>query len=265
MKTESGGEGGRDMAFELEKYTAPDFAALGLESAADARTAEAPLDGVAPENYHAMSIFPEYFRVGGKWVLAAESRMDCVPVLTDGGRVDVREPRRLKKGERVFTGRTEDGSQGIFVWPYGFEQKKGNGDVFAFRQGRSRETAFSRETSAEKPTVPPISSAREISAAKSARLLFRIGGALPAACVSCDGRLSLPSGESLAVRASRSKSSEAAARAFSLRRKMFRMPRFACRDLFCVSGSGILETETVGLRFIRRRRESVPAFRALYP
>lgn len=127
MKTESGGEGGRDMAFELEKYTAPDFAALGLESAADARTAEAPLDGVAPENYHAMSIFPEYFRVGGKWVLAAESRMDCVPVLTDGGRVDVREPRRLKKGERVFTGRTEDGSQGIFVWPYGFEQKKGNG------------------------------------------------------------------------------------------------------------------------------------------
>ena len=133
------------MAFELEKYTAPDFAALGLESAADARTAEAPLDGVAPENYHAMSIFPEYFRVGGKWVLAAESRMDCVPVLTDGGRVDVREPRRLKKGERVFTGRTEDGSQGIFVWPYGFEQKKGNGDVFAFRQGRSRETAFSRD------------------------------------------------------------------------------------------------------------------------
>lgn len=145
MKTESGGEGGRDMAFELEKYTAPDFAALGLESAADARTAEAPLDGVAPENYHAMSIFPEYFRVGGKWVLAAESRMDCVPVLTDGGRVEVREPRRLKKGERVFTGRTEDGSQGIFVWPYGFEQKKGNGDVFAFRQGRSRETAFSRD------------------------------------------------------------------------------------------------------------------------
>ena len=63
----------------------------------------------------------------------------------DGGRVDVREPRRLKKGERVFTGRTEDGSQGIFVWPYGFEQKKGNGDVFAFRQGRSRETAFSRD------------------------------------------------------------------------------------------------------------------------
>ena len=145
MKTESGGEGGRDMAFELEKYTAPDFAALGLESAADARTAEAPLDGVAPENYHAMSIFPEYFRVGGKWVLAAESRMDCVPVLTDGGRVEVREPRRLKKGERVFTGRTEDGSQGIFVWPYGFEQKKGKGDVFAFRQGRSRETAFSRD------------------------------------------------------------------------------------------------------------------------
>ncbi len=33
--------------------------------------------------------------------------------------------------------------------------------------------AFSRENSAEKPTVPPISSTREASAAKSARLLFR--------------------------------------------------------------------------------------------
>lgn len=133
-----------DMPLQLTPYTAPDFAALGLLNAPDARLCPAPKDGVAPENYHAMSIFPEYFRVDGQWLLAEESRMDCVAVL-ENGRIDVREPRRLRAGDQVVVGRTEDGSEGIFVWPYGFEKPRDAGDVFAFRQGRSRETAFSRD------------------------------------------------------------------------------------------------------------------------
>ena len=66
------------MALKLTPYTAPDFSALGLDRAPDAQFARAPKDGVAPENYHAMSIFPEYFRVGGRWMLAEESRMDDI-------------------------------------------------------------------------------------------------------------------------------------------------------------------------------------------
>ena len=50
-------------------------------AAPSVRIAAAPMDGVAPEGYHAMSIFPEYFKIGGRWLLAEESRMDCVPVL----------------------------------------------------------------------------------------------------------------------------------------------------------------------------------------
>ena len=45
--------------FELRKYTAPDFSEERFVNAPDARFVEAEKDGVAPENFHAMSIFPE--------------------------------------------------------------------------------------------------------------------------------------------------------------------------------------------------------------
>ena len=61
-----------------------------------------------------MSIFPEYFKVQGGWLLAEESRMDCVAVL-ENGRIAVREFRLLKAGDLVAVGRTEDGSEGIYV------------------------------------------------------------------------------------------------------------------------------------------------------
>lgn len=133
------------MQFELTPYTAPDFAALGLENAPDARLVRVEKDFVAPENYHATTIFPEYFKVNGKWLLAAESRMDCVAVW-DGEAVRVCEFRHLKAGDWVFTGRTEDGGEGIYVHTRGFvSAETGTQDTFAFRQGRSRETAFSRD------------------------------------------------------------------------------------------------------------------------
>ena len=42
--------------FTLPRYQEPDFAAI---KGPNAKTAPAPTDGVAPENYHALSIFPE--------------------------------------------------------------------------------------------------------------------------------------------------------------------------------------------------------------
>jgi hypothetical protein len=99
-----------------------------------------------------MSIFPEYFKVGGgsapnAWILPAESRMDCVPVLRspDSAQgIDIVEFRRLKRGDPVVIGRTEDGSEGIYVDSEAFVGKD-RGDAFAFRAGRSRETAYSRD------------------------------------------------------------------------------------------------------------------------
>ena len=132
------------MSFMLEPYHAPDFDALGLAGAADARLVAAPRDGVAPEGYHAMSIFPEYFRAEGRWLLAEESRMDCVPVWTEG-KIAVVEPRRLKAGDQVFVGRTEDGSEGIYVHAHGFDAVEEAAQTFAFRQGHTRESSFSKD------------------------------------------------------------------------------------------------------------------------
>ena len=133
------------MAFALREYHSPNFEEERFRNAPDAKMASAPADAAAPVGFHAMSIFPEYFKIGGEWLFAEESRMDCVPVY-ENGKIAVREFRRLKKGDAVILGRTEDACEGIYVHPNGFRSEKSvNSDVFAFRQNRSRETAFSRD------------------------------------------------------------------------------------------------------------------------
>ena len=133
------------MAFKLMRYVEPDFSLDVLKRAPDAALAPAPKDGVAPDHYHGTTIYPEYFKVGGRWLLAEDSRMDCVAVYR-GGRVDVVEFRNLKAGDAVFVGRTEDASEGIYVHADCFQHEDtAHRDLFAFRQSRSRETAFSRD------------------------------------------------------------------------------------------------------------------------
>ena len=132
------------MSFVLEPYREPDFSGERFAGAPDAVVRPAPADGVAPEGYHAMSIFPEYFKLGGRWVLADESRMDCVPVVKDG-RVAVVEFRNLKQGDLVVCGRTERGEEGVYLHAEGFAAEESCGETFAFRQGHSRESSFSRD------------------------------------------------------------------------------------------------------------------------
>ena len=60
----------RNMSFALKQFTTPDFSAPQLAGAPDAVICPAPKDAVAPEGYHAMSIYPEYFKIGGEWLLA---------------------------------------------------------------------------------------------------------------------------------------------------------------------------------------------------
>lgn len=132
------------MSFILPEYHPPVLTAPHFQAAPDVRLSPAPKDGVAPEGYHATSIFPEYFKVNGQWLLAGESRMDCVAALRDG-RMEAVEFRNLKAGEPVAMGRTEDGSEGIYIHASGFEEDSGEQETFAFRQGRSRETAYSMD------------------------------------------------------------------------------------------------------------------------
>ncbi|MGI5977220.1 MAG: hypothetical protein ACOX68_05960 [Candidatus Limivicinus sp.] len=130
------------MSFKLLPYVEPDFSKLS--AAPDARLVPAPADGVVSEGYHSMSIFPEYIKKDGKWQLVRESRMDCAAVWEDG-EFKVKEFRNIQKGEPVVMGRSEDGSEGIYVYPDGFRRPDDKRDIFAFRQGRSRETSFTRD------------------------------------------------------------------------------------------------------------------------
>ena len=133
------------MKFTMPEYIAPDFDALGLRNAAEAKVGVVVKPGVAPENFHATTIFPEYFRIGGNWLLLEQSRMDGVVALSADNRLEVKEFRRLAVGDRVVVGRSEDGNEGIYVHATGFRRNDCEGDTFAFRTGRSRETAYSRD------------------------------------------------------------------------------------------------------------------------
>ena len=87
--------------FQMRQYHEPDFTNEMFTKAPDAILVAAKEDGFIPEGFHAMSIFPEYFKVKGKWYLAKESRMDCVAVFHDE-EIAVTEFRNVKKGDLVF-------------------------------------------------------------------------------------------------------------------------------------------------------------------
>lgn len=130
--------------FEMPGYTPPQFNGSAFKSAPDAGFKPAPMNGVAPDNYHATSIFPEYFKVNGQWLLPEDSRMDCLAVL-DNGSIKIREFRRIKQGDLVAIGRSENGEEGIYVHMHGFQSDASIPEQFAFRTIRSRETAYSRD------------------------------------------------------------------------------------------------------------------------
>ncbi len=82
------------MSFKLPEYHHPDFRQPPFMEAPAVVFQPVVKAGVAPENYHATSIYPEYFQIRkGAWILLRESRMDCVVVLQDD---DALAPRSLQ-------------------------------------------------------------------------------------------------------------------------------------------------------------------------
>lgn len=133
------------MTFYLPKYSPPDFSNSKFANAPLVRTEPAPKDGVAPDSFHATSNHPEYIHTQkNEWFLIPESRMDCVIVVQEKS-ISVTEARKLKKGDPVVVGRTEDGEDGILVYSRGFRDGSNpTDDKFSFRTRGTRETPFSR-------------------------------------------------------------------------------------------------------------------------
>jgi lysine-ketoglutarate reductase/saccharopine dehydrogenase-like protein (TIGR00300 family) len=72
----------------------------------DATLSPAPVDGVAPDDFYATTIYPTEVRVGGKWIPVQNQRMDGVVVVEDGAKPAARCSlfRVLRKGDLVVTG-----------------------------------------------------------------------------------------------------------------------------------------------------------------
>jgi lysine-ketoglutarate reductase/saccharopine dehydrogenase-like protein (TIGR00300 family) len=93
----------------------PDFSAPSLASAPDATFVAAPADGVLPERFFSTTNLPTWVKIGGKWRMPREPRMDASLVLDKAGELWIREGRRVARGDMVAVGRAEDGSEGIYV------------------------------------------------------------------------------------------------------------------------------------------------------
>ena len=132
------------MAFSIPKYTPPDFTEARFKRCPLVTFEKVNAAGIAPENYHATSIYPEYLQIRkGDWELLTESRMDCVIVLKGDQSLEAREFRRLEVGDLVACGRGESGEDGIFVHTEGFEFPEHVMGKFSFRTHLTRETSFS--------------------------------------------------------------------------------------------------------------------------
>ncbi|MCT8977161.1 hypothetical protein N4T77_11155 [Clostridium sp. CX1] len=134
------------MSFKLPEYKAPDFTKEPFISAPNIITEKVTIKGVAPDKYHATSIYPEYFKIDEKWILASESRMDCVVVVKDDKSLDIKEFRNLNIGDNVVLGRSENAEDGIYVHVSGFTYTESEEEQsFVFRTGRTRESSYSKD------------------------------------------------------------------------------------------------------------------------
>ncbi len=122
------------------RYRPPNFDAEPLLGAPDARFEPAPADGVMPDGFFSTTNLPTYLRVGGAWRRPRLPRMDCVVVRGADADLVVTEPRRVRRGDLVALGASEDGTEGIYVHGEGFLGSGHSANEFRFMQ-----TEVSRE------------------------------------------------------------------------------------------------------------------------
>jgi lysine-ketoglutarate reductase/saccharopine dehydrogenase-like protein (TIGR00300 family) len=66
----------------------------------DAKTAEAPADGILPEGFYTTTNLPTLVRIGRKWIETGDIEMDC-PIIIDGNQAVCKRQGKVKRGEKV--------------------------------------------------------------------------------------------------------------------------------------------------------------------
>ncbi len=129
----------------MPPYRHPNFDLPALADAPDARWTPAPADGVLPVGFFSTTNLPTYVRIGGRWRLPRDPRMDSALVLDPDGVPRVVEGRYVRAGQPVAVGLAEDGAEGIYVHAAGFLGDHDDGPPGEFK-------FMSSEVSREKPT-----------------------------------------------------------------------------------------------------------------
>ena len=122
------------------QYRPPNFTAPPLSAAPDARFTPAPADGVLPDGFFSTTNLPTYVKLPSGWRRPRLPRMDCVIVHSASDDLAALEPRRVRRGDKVAIGASEDGSEGILVHSEGFLGRTRSPNEFGFMQ-----TEVSRE------------------------------------------------------------------------------------------------------------------------
>ena len=123
----------------MSTFSHPDFTEQRFLQAPDARFVAAPADGVLPQDFFSTTNLPTYVKTGGRWRMPREPRMDATIIQDANGELWVREMRRVRKGEKVAVGFSEDGSQGIYVYADAFLGESAEGEFKFMTSEVSRE------------------------------------------------------------------------------------------------------------------------------
>ena len=128
----------------LPTYIDPDFTKEPFASSPDAIFVRT--DGAAlPDGFFATTVFPEYVRIGGSWVLLENSRPDAAIALKEGKPVCV-DWCELSEGDLIAVGRTDDGSRGLYTQGRAFRrEERGEDETALYRAGYSRETSQTKD------------------------------------------------------------------------------------------------------------------------
>ena len=102
------------MNFKLPEYNEPNWNSEMLINAPDVELKMVEIDGVLPNGFHLSTIYPEYLKIDGEWILIRDNIPYTVFVVR-GRDVEAIEPNMVLEGDRIVCARTIDGSEGVYV------------------------------------------------------------------------------------------------------------------------------------------------------
>ena len=124
------------MSFNMPEFKAPDFNLEKYKIMPNVKIKKKKKDKVAPDNFFLTTHMPTFYKYNDKWYLPERNSLNCVAVVEDG-EVNIKELREIKKGDKVISGSSIDGSEGVLVYKEGFDES-----VY-YKSGSAVETSFS--------------------------------------------------------------------------------------------------------------------------